>query len=198
VGGESHRRARARAGQIAQLQKPPLFFARRNERVESFCVARAGSIIGFQMTELILAFNAADIRYLLVGGQAMRLTGMPRFSMDWDFFIPPRDGKNFAKLNEILKEEIDMPLVELGAGGENFIQTYQTRWGILQFHLGVAGVPKFDEAEKSAVIRKSEHGIPVKCLSGTHLLSAKRAANRPQDQADIIFLEELQRLGKIS
>ena len=54
------------------------------------------------MNELILAFNAAGIRYLLVGGQAMRLTGMPRFSMDWDFFIPPRDEENFARLNGIL------------------------------------------------------------------------------------------------
>ena len=45
------------------------------------------------MNELILAFNAAGVRYLLAGGQAMRLTGMPRFSMDWDFFIPPRDKK---------------------------------------------------------------------------------------------------------
>jgi hypothetical protein len=150
------------------------------------------------MNELILAFNATGVRYLLVGGQAMRLNGMPRFSMDWDFFIPSRDGKNFAQLNEILKDEIDLPLIELGARGENFIQTYQTRWGILQFHLGLAGVPKFDEAEKAAVIRQSEQGVPVKCLSGIYLLSAKRAANRPQDQADIIFLEELQRLGKIS
>ena len=58
------------------------------------------------MNELILAFNAAGIRYLLVGGQAMRLTGMPRFSMDWDFFIPPRDEKNFAKLNEILRTKL--------------------------------------------------------------------------------------------
>ena len=29
------------------------------------------------------------------------------------------------------------------------------------------------------------------------LLAAKRAANRPQDQADIEFLTELQRLGKL-
>jgi hypothetical protein len=36
----------------------------------------------------------------------------------------------------------------------------------------------------------------VKCLSGIHLLAAKRSANRPQDQADIAFLEELKRLGK--
>ena len=147
------------------------------------------------MDELIVAFNAAGVRYLLVGGQAMRLTGMPRFSMDWDFFIPPHDATNFTKLNEILNDELD---VALGGRGENFIQTYQTRQGILQFHLGLPGVPRFDEAEKSAVIRQSEQGTPVKCLSGIQMLAAKRAADRPQDQADIAFLEELQRLGKIS
>jgi hypothetical protein len=150
------------------------------------------------MNELILAFNAAGARYLLVGGQAMRLAGMPRFSMDWDFFIPPRDGANFAKLNEILKDELDVPVVPLGSRGENFIQTYQTRWGVLQFHLGLPGVPCFEEAEKAAVTRETETGTPVKCLSGIHLLAAKRAADRPQDQADIAFLEELKRLGNIS
>jgi hypothetical protein len=150
------------------------------------------------MNELILAFNAAGIRYLRAGGQAMRLTGMPRFSMDWDFFIPPRDAENFARLNEVLKDELDAPLVPLGLRGENFIQTYQTRWGILQFHLGLPGVPRFDEVEKAAVIRHSEQGTPVNCLSGLQLLAAKRAADCPQDQTDIVFLEELQRLGKLS
>ena len=149
------------------------------------------------MNDLLLAFNAGNIRYLLVGGQAMRLAGMPRFSMDWDFFIPPRDEENFSKLNKILGDELDMPVIALGAQGENFIQTYQTRWGVLQFHLGLPGVPRFDEAEKTAVIRETETGTPVKCLSGVHLLASKRAANRPQDQSDISFLEELKRLGKI-
>ena len=150
------------------------------------------------MKELFSALNAAGIRYLLVGGQAMRLYGMPRFSMDWDFFIPPRDGKNFKRLNELLQDELDVPLVPLGGRGENFIQTYQTRWGILQFHLGLPGVPRFDEAEKNSACRNSEHGTPVKCVSGIHLLAAKKAAGRPQDQADIAFLEELQKLGKLS
>jgi hypothetical protein len=117
--------------------------------------------------------------------------------MDWDFFIPPRDEDNLRRINELLNEELDAPLVPLGPQGENFIQTYQTRWGILQFHLGLPGVPQFDEAEKSMVMRKDEHGTPVKCLSGVHLLSAKQSANRPQDQADIDFLLELQRLGKL-
>jgi hypothetical protein len=129
------------------------------------------------MDELILAFNATGVRYLLVGGQAMRLAGMPRFSMDWDFFIPPHDENNFTKLNEILKDELDVPLVALGARGESFIQTYQTRQGILQFHLGLPGVLRFDEAEKSAVSRQTEKGTPVKCLSGLQMLAAKRAAD---------------------
>lgn len=166
--------------------------------METNRAAAIGATIARQMNELILAFNAAGVRYLLVGGQAMRLAGMPRFSMDWDFFIPPRDEENISRLNEILKDELEVSLVPLGSRGENFIQTYQTRWGVLQFHLGLPGVPRFDEAEKATVIRKTETETPVKCLSGIHLLASKRAAARPQDQADIAFLEELKRLGKIS
>ena len=56
------------------------------------------------MNELIQQFSAAGIRYLLIGGQAMRLTGMPRFSMDWDFFIPPRDEENFTRLNGLFRK----------------------------------------------------------------------------------------------
>lgn len=147
------------------------------------------------MDELFQRLNAARVRYLLIGGQAMRLAGMPRFSMDWDLFIPPRDGDNFARLNAALADELDMPVEPLGPQGEGFIQTYQTRWGVVQFHLGLPGVPRFDEAERQAVIRTTETGAPIRCLSGPHLLAAKQAANRPQDQADIEFLLELQRLG---
>jgi hypothetical protein len=150
------------------------------------------------MNELIQQLNAAGVRYLLIGGQAMRLAGMPRYSMDWDFFVPPKDAGNFARINSLLESELDEPLLPLGAHGENFIQTYQTRWGVLQFHLGLPGVPRFEEAEKAVVLRHTELGTPVNCLSGVHLLAAKQAAGRPQDQADIEFLLELQRLGKLS
>jgi hypothetical protein len=149
------------------------------------------------MDEFLQQLSPAGVRCLLIGGQAMRLLGMPRYSMDWDFFIPPRDQENLAKLNALLQEEFDEPLVPLGPQGENFIQTYQTRWGVLQFHLGLPGVPRFDEAERRAVVRLNENSIPVKCLCGADLLAAKKAADRPQDQADIEFLTELQRLGKL-
>ena len=34
------------------------------------------------MEEVIRLFNQNDVRYLVFGGQAVRLEGMPRFSMD--------------------------------------------------------------------------------------------------------------------
>ena len=47
------------------------------------------------MDDLFQAFDKAGIRYLLIGGQAMRLFGMPRYSMDWDFLIPRVMSRTF-------------------------------------------------------------------------------------------------------
>ena len=116
------------------------------------------------MDELIRLFNEHRVRYLLIGGQAVRLEGMPRFSMDWDFYIPPKDLDNIQKINRLLEGELDLSLLPLGERGENFVQTYQTRWGIVQFHLAGPGLPKFDEAEARAVIHETENQTPVRCL----------------------------------
>jgi hypothetical protein len=142
------------------------------------------------MDQLIDLFNRNGIRYLIIGGQAVRLEGMPRFSMDWDIYIPPQDLDNLQKINRLLEGELDLPLLPLGERGENFIQTYQTRWGILQFHLAGPGLPKFDEAEARAVIRETENRTPVKCLSIDDLIESKKKAARPQDNEDIAFLEK--------
>ena len=141
------------------------------------------------MDEVIRLFNENRVRYLVIGGQAMRLEGMPRFSMDWDIYIPPTDQSNIDRINELLKDDLDMPLLQRGPNGENFVQTYQTNWGILQFHLGGPGLPGFEEAEQRSVILDNENGIPIRCMSTDDLLASKRAANRPEDQADILFLE---------
>ena len=142
------------------------------------------------MDDVIERFTDAGVRYLLIGGQALRLAGMPRFSMDWDFAIPGKDEVNLARINEALGDAIDVPLVPLGSGGENFVQTYQTQWGVIQFHLGVPGLPDFDEAEKKAVTCLTETGVFVRCACPEDLMATKQAAARPQDQADIQFLTE--------
>ena len=140
------------------------------------------------MDEFLSALSAAGVRSLLIGGQAMRLHGMPRFSMDWDFFIPPRDAENFARLNAAAGEALEEEVHPLGPRGEGSVQTFQIAEGTVQFHLLVPGVPKFDLAEAASVVLPTENGVPVRCLSAADLLAAKLAANRPQDQSDIAFL----------
>ncbi len=141
------------------------------------------------MDALIQKLHNAGVRYLLIGGQAARLAGVPRFTMDWDIYVPARDLKNLDRINEELADELDVPVVPLGTKGENFIQTYQTQWGILQFHLGGPGLLPFEEAEARAVIRRTENSVSVRCFADSDLLASKRAAGRPEDQIDIEFLE---------
>ena len=116
--------------------------------------------------------------------------------MDWDLFIPANDGKNFALINRIAGEQLDVPLAPMGKRGENFVQTYQTKWGVLQFHLGVPGLPDFASAEKRAVTLKTEENVPVRCACGEDLLESKKSAGRAVDAGDVEFLERKLKNGK--
>jgi hypothetical protein len=148
------------------------------------------------MDELIRRFNNRGVRYLVFGGQAVRLVGMPRFSMDWDLFIPGRDLENMNTINALLDDELDMPLIPVGPGGENLIQTYQTSWGIVQFHLAVAGIMSFDEVESRSVVYENENGTRIRCFSLDDLIASKEAVARPQDLSDVQFLKMRQKVLK--
>jgi len=140
---------------------------------------------------IIRLFNDAGARYLLIGGQALRLDGLPRFTMDWDLLLPPRDIANIERINRLLADDLDMPLLPLGPAGQNFVQTYQLPEGILQFHLGGPGMEHFDELEARAEWRALAPDVPVRCLAVADLLAVKRAAGRPRDLEDAEFLEAL-------
>lgn len=123
----------------------------------------------------------------------MRLFGMPRISMDWDFYIPGKDIENISKINQILSPYLDMDLEPIGEKGQNFIQTFQTPFGILQFHLAPIALPPFEIAEKNAKILALEDGTPVKTINEKDIYFCKLTINRPKDQDDIIFLKNLLR-----
>lgn len=150
----------------------------------------------FQMNPTIRMLAESGVRFVVIGGHAMQYAGMPRTTIDWDLFIPPRDTENLRKINEALNEELDMEVVPLGPRGENFIQSYQTQWTAIQFHLLVAGLSSFDEAERQA-IAVVDDGVTIKRLSGEHLLATKEKANRAKDQDDLTFLRLLKREGKL-
>ena len=141
------------------------------------------------MEKLLKKLNDAQVRYVVIGGQAMLQEGMPRFTLDWDLFIPPFDRENFAKLNSALAGELDMEVEPLDVkSGESFVQTFQTAAGIIQFHLSPPGLPKFAEVETRAVTRDYK-GVPVKYLCLDDLLNSKLAVARDKDADDILFLK---------
>ncbi len=141
------------------------------------------------MEALVARLNEAQVRYVAIGGQAVRLHGLPRFSMDWDLLLPPRDEENFRRLNAALAPWLEEPVLPLGEHGENFVQTFQTPLGVVQFHLAIPGISSFEAAAAAAVSLPLEDGTPCRVLALSDLLRAKRAAGRPQDQMDIEFLE---------
>ncbi|MBQ7208919.1 MAG: hypothetical protein IJS01_14065 [Lentisphaeria bacterium] len=112
------------------------------------------------MERLLKKLNDSQVRYVVVGGQAMLQEGMPRFTLDWDLFIPPQDPDNFSRLNSALAGELDMEVEPLDLRtGDGFVQTFQTSAGIVQFHLSPPGLAKFSEEEKRAVTRDFR-GVP--------------------------------------
>jgi len=145
------------------------------------------------MEEFIARLNQSGVRYIVIGGQAVRLHGMPRFSMDWDILIPARDQDNFTRLNETVGEWLGEYVVPLGPRGENFIQTFQTRHGVVQFHLAVPGIVSFEAAEAAAEELPLENGGSCRVLCAADLIQSKQAAGRSQDQLDIEFLQAKQR-----
>ncbi len=144
---------------------------------------------GREMDDVIQRLEAAGARFLLIGGQAMRLEGMPRFSMDWDLLVDDRPA-NLARIAEALGDELDLPLIPRGPKGEHIVQTYQTRWGVLQFHLAIPGIASFEDAWARRQRLPSEKGVLFPCLSTRDLLTAKHASGRPQDRIDAEFLEQ--------
>jgi hypothetical protein len=55
------------------------------------------------LIDLLEAFEKADIEYLIIGGQAVALHGLPRFTKDIDIWL--RDSTdNMAKVVDVLHE----------------------------------------------------------------------------------------------
>ena len=146
------------------------------------------------MEKIIRRFNANKVKYLVIGGQAIRLMGMPRYSMDWDIFIPGTDIENINKINDVLSDILDMELEPLGDKGQNFVQTFQTFLGLLQFHLAPIAIPPFLEAEKKSVVFCGEDGIDIRCISPDDLYNCKKKIHRSKDEDDIEYLKHLLQL----
>lgn len=138
--------------------------------------------------DLFAALNAAEARYLLVGGYAVAFHAQPRFTKDLDVWTDP-DPANAARVFEALRH-FGAPLHELTASDlarpETIFQigVPPNRIDIVTAIDGVG----FPEAWPEHV--ETTYGdqiVPV--IGRRQLVQNKRASGRPQDLLDLEILK---------
>ena len=142
-----------------------------------------------QVVRVFGLLNRHKAKYLVIGGIAAGIHGVPRNTKDLDLAIEP----SRPNAQRVLKA-----LEEAGLGSATLIDAR----GLLEkdvtifndvIPVDVLARPKglvFREAWKRRVLRKlGRHQVPVASIQD--LISMKRAAGRPIDLADLEYLEKL-------
>ncbi len=154
-----------------------------------------------EILHILNVLNAQNVRYVLIGGVAMRLHGCAHLTDDLDICYA-RDPANLTTLASAFapyKPRLrgvppDLPFLwdaRTLKSGLNFTLTMSI--GDVDILGEAAGTESFDGLWERSVVMEVE-SIAVHVASIPDLLSMKRAANRPKDQAHILELLELQKL----
>jgi len=137
--------------------------------------------------EFIELLNAAEVRYLVVGGYAVALHGYPRYTKDIDIWIE-RSAQNAERLLSALEQ-----FGFLGLTVADFLEPDQViqlgypprRIALLTSLSGVSFEPCY-----AARVEVALDGVTVPFISLEHLKMNKRASGRYQDLADLESLSE--------
>lgn len=139
---------------------------------------------------VLKALHEHDVEYILVGGLAVILHGIPRVTEDLDIFVK-KDPANLEKLKKALRtvfnddsiddlsesDLVNYPVVRYGTPEDYYID--------IMDRIGEA----ITYADLSHETITSE-GIPIKVATIETLISMKRGTIRDKDRADVILLTE--------
>ncbi len=148
--------------------------------------------------EVARKFNERGVKYVLIGGLALYLQGLPRYTEDMDFMLEASvDNLNRAK--EALQEVYQDPELEtispkdLDYAVIRYVSPSGSRIDLL-FRLGeVADY----ETLKSYIEEKEVEGTLLKILNKEGLYFLKKDTIRPIDRQDALWLREaLRKEGK--
>ena len=140
--------------------------------------------------ELLSAFNAGQVRYLIVGGYAVSFHAQPRATKDLDILIGA-DAENSKAVYAALAK-FGAPIEGLSAKDfaepDNFFRI-GTPPVMVDIMPKITGV-EFDEVWSRRVDVQIDDDLSVPFISRQDLLIAKLAAGRAQDLIDVDALRE--------
>jgi hypothetical protein len=138
--------------------------------------------------DLLIALNAADAKYLLVGGHAVGFHGVPRATKDIDVWVeasPENASRVLAALRAFGAPLDGLTEQDLAQPGQGFrMGAPPFRIEILTEISGVAFGDAWPRREQTQV-----DGVTLSVIGLDDLLDNKRAAARLRDLADVEALE---------
>lgn len=137
--------------------------------------------------------HAHDVRYLIVGGEAVIFHGHVRLTGDMDFFFSNEEG-NVERLFEVLEQFWDGDVPGLSAPEDLSPVGTVVQFGVppnrIDLMNEIEGV-SFEEAWQGRVegrLVAEEGEIPLWYVGLDELIKNKRATGRPKDQDDLDYL----------
>jgi len=144
-----------------------------------------------EFLKVLKAMDNEGVDYILIGGFAVILHGLPRFTMDMDFFMKMAE-KNVQKLRKALYSifrDSDIEEITFDELAKYPVIRYGTPNGFhidIMAQLGEAATYEDLEYEVMEV-----QGQKIRVATAETLLKLKEGSIRPEDKGDALFLKEL-------
>jgi len=164
---------------------------------------------GLDYLGIFRELNRKKIRYIVCGGVALNLLGIPRMTYDIDLLLK-MEPSNLDTFLQVVKSWGFRPRVPVDIMGllsddkrreriekKNMkaFGIYNPRWAISEIDVLIDVAVDYETAIHR-VLNKKVGGVKVPVIFPQDLIEMKRNTNRKQDEADIRYLKGLIRDGK--
>lgn len=153
---------------------------------------------------VLKALNETGVRYVLVGGVAVNMHGVPRMTYDLDLLVDLED-ENLEKLVALLNEWGFKPRIPVAI--ENLasqekrqewvtekhmkaFNVFNDQWALSEIDILIDSPVSYASASEHATPMRLG-GVDVPLISIDDLVVMKKGTGRAQDEADIRYLERI-------
>jgi predicted nucleotidyltransferase len=155
--------------------------------------------------DIVRELNQAGVRYIVVGGVAVNMHGVPRMTYDLDLLVDLED-RNLEVLLGLLegwgfRPRVPVHILDLADGskrrewiedkGMKAFNLVNEQWALSEIDIIIDSPVSYEQARANQVTVKVS-GVEVPIASIPDLVLMKQNTGRNQDEADIRYLEQVQ------
>lgn len=147
--------------------------------------------------KIIRAFNKSKLNYILVGGAALIVHGLPRNTLDLDIYIPAREdtlNKLFKIAGTLSLETKQKDILKISHLPDLLINQWISfsHKGQEILDIFLAKENDFNKLYKNSELKK-DRTMSIRVASLNSILNLKKSSRRPIDKADIELIKEAKR-----